>query len=163
LFGYKTEEVLGQSMSLFLAENANRLSEALDRLQLGYSVAPFEAGGLRKNGSEVRVSVRVSPVLDAASQVTGAFVIAPDIPQRKRLEDQLHRSEARFRRVFESNMVAMGCWRPDGSITEANGALLRMLGFSRQDLQAGRINLRDVTPPEYQPLEEKALTACREA
>jgi two-component system CheB/CheR fusion protein len=163
LFGYKAEEVLGQSMALFLTENATRLSEALDRLQLGYSVAPFEAGGLRKGGSEVRVSVRVSPILDAASQVTGASIIARDITERKRLEDQLHRSEARFRRVFESNMVAMGCWRPDGSITEANGALLRMLGFSREDLQARRINLRDVTPPEYQPLEEKALTACRGA
>src|SRR6185295_14018255 len=41
---------------------------------------------------------------------------------------QRTRSEARFRRVVESNVIGMLFWRDTGEITEANGAFLSMIG-----------------------------------
>jgi PAS domain S-box-containing protein len=55
---------------------------------------------------------------------------------------RLRASEAKFRRTFECNMVPMGEWTREGLIAEANDALLRLLGYDREDLHAGRIRWR---------------------
>ena len=54
----------------------------------------------------------------------------------------------------------------DGRILEANDAFLRIVGFDRQDLAAGRINWRDLTPRDWrdrdtQWLEEHKRTGVR--
>jgi PAS domain S-box-containing protein len=41
-------------------------------------------------------------------------------------------------------------------IPEANDAFLKLVGYSREDLQAGRLNWPDLTPPEYLGLDELA-------
>ena len=41
-------------------------------------------------------------------------------------------------------------------ITEANDAFLQMVGYSREDLVAGRLHGPDLTPPEYVALDELA-------
>jgi PAS domain S-box-containing protein len=44
-----------------------------------------------------------------------------------------------------------------GEILEANDAFLHMLGYSQDDLAAGRVNWRAMTPPEYASTDEVAL------
>jgi PAS domain S-box-containing protein len=51
----------------------------------------------------------------------------------------------------------MGCWHSDGLIVAKNDALVRLIGYSRKELNAGRIHMRDITPPEYRPLDQIAL------
>jgi PAS domain S-box-containing protein len=51
----------------------------------------------------------------------------------------------------------MGCWTIDGSITQANTRLLRLLGCSSDDVEARRIRWPDITPKEYGPLDARAL------
>ena len=41
-------------------------------------------------------------------------------------------------------------------VPEANDAFLDLVGYTREDLQAGRLKWPDLTPPEYLPLEELA-------
>ena len=41
-------------------------------------------------------------------------------------------------------------------IPEANDAFLDLVGYTREDLQAGRLHWPDLTPPEYLPLDELA-------
>src|SRR5437868_5639940 len=41
-------------------------------------------------------------------------------------------------------------------IPEANDAFLELVGYSREDLQAGRLHWPELTPPEYLPLDELA-------
>ena len=41
-------------------------------------------------------------------------------------------------------------------ITDANDAFLHMVGYSREDLVAGRLYWPDLTPAEYLPLDEEA-------
>ncbi|WP_447980373.1 PAS domain-containing sensor histidine kinase [Candidatus Nitrospira bockiana] len=74
-----------------------------------------------------------------------------------RSTDALKKSEARFRRTFECNMVPMGVWTRDGRITDANDALLDLVGFSRKDVEADRLRWRDITPGEYRELDDEAL------
>ena len=54
-------------------------------------------------------------------------------------EEALRESEARYRRIYESNMLGIIFWDLDGNIFEANDAFLNIAGYTRQDLQAGKI------------------------
>ncbi|MGI8500570.1 MAG: PAS domain S-box protein [Hassallia sp.] len=78
-----------------------------------------------------------------------------DISDRKR-------TEANFRRIFESNMIGMKFCTGDGEITLANQAYLNIIGYTQEDLQAGRLKLSEITPPEYQSLQEQARTEIRQ-
>ena len=57
--------------------------------------------------------------------------------------------EAKIRRLVDANIIGIFIWDFDGRIVEANDAFLRMLGFERHDLAAGRLCLTDLTPPEW--------------
>ena len=75
----------------------------------------------------------------------------------RQAEAALLHSEARFRRVVESDMLGIIFWNAAGEITGANDAFLRIVGYSRDDLHAGRVDWRNLTPPEYQARDEIAL------
>ncbi len=77
--------------------------------------------------------------------------------EREKIEGTLRASEARFRQIFESKMIGMGIWQRAGGMTDANDALLEMIGYSRADLEAGRLNWQDITPPEQRWLDEQSL------
>jgi len=49
----------------------------------------------------------------------------------------------------------------DGQITDANNKFLKMVGYTREDLEAGRINWVHMTPPEYNLADERAIAEMR--
>lgn len=85
-----------------------------------------------------------------------------ELQERKRVEDALRESESRFRRLSDSNMIGILFWDLKGRITEANDAFLEMLGYTREDLEAGRLAWDKVTRPENLSLDENAFTEMRE-
>jgi PAS domain S-box-containing protein len=69
--------------------------------------------------------------------------------ENTRLYSDLQEREAKFRRLFESNIIGIFIWDFDGHILDANDAFLRIVGYDRDDLAAGRIRWTDLTPPEW--------------
>jgi PAS domain S-box-containing protein len=67
------------------------------------------------------------------------------------------RSEARFRRLIDSNAQGVLFWNAQGEVTDANDAFLRLVNYTREDLEAGCINWVARTPPEYADLDRRAL------
>ncbi|MCC5635426.1 PAS domain S-box protein [Nostoc sp. CHAB 5844] len=98
------------------------------------------------------------PVSLPDGQLLGVGASVVDITAFKQAEQALRESEAKFRSVVESNMIGIGFWERDGRITDANDALLNMLGYSREELVSGELDWRSLTPVEYLPLDEQALT-----
>ncbi len=69
-------------------------------------------------------------------------------------------SRARFRSIFENNIIPTAIWRDDLRISEANEAFLRLTGFSGEDLLHGKLRFDDLAslngkvPPrdaDYEP------------
>jgi len=84
-------------------------------------------------------------------------ILSQDITERKRAEEALGESEKRLRMFYESGLVGMFSWHVDGRIIEVNDRYLEMVGYSREDFDAGRMKWAEMTPPEYEPLDRHAL------
>lgn len=87
-----------------------------------------------------------------------------EIQQRQQVEAEreqafraLQRSEARFRRLIESNVIGVVFSKTDGTITDANDAFLQIVGYNRADIKAGNLNWQSITPPEYAHLNQAAI------
>ncbi len=52
-------------------------------------------------------------------------------------------------------------WNLDGGVLDANDKFLEMVGYTRDDLRAGRLDWVRMTPPEYWPLDEHARDQIR--
>src|SRR5262252_3283682 len=73
------------------------------------------------------------------------------------LLSELQDREARARRLVESNIIGVFIWGRDGRIIDANDAYLRIMGYDRGDLIAGRLNWRDLTPPEWRTADDRRV------
>lgn len=68
----------------------------------------------------------------------------------------LRTSELRFRRLFEANVIGIAFSNFSGQEIEANDAFLDLIGYTREDLQAGRVHWNMMTPPEFHHLDAHA-------
>jgi PAS domain S-box-containing protein len=90
MFGYSPSEAVGKSMLiLFPKERLDEEAGILARIRRGESVDHFETVRVRKDGSKIDVSVRISPIRDSSGVIVGASKIARDITERKRGEEAL--------------------------------------------------------------------------
>jgi PAS domain S-box-containing protein len=80
-----------------------------------------------------------------------------EIEERQRIEVALRQSEAKFRRLAESNVIGVIVVDLSGPILEANDAFLALVGYTQEDLAAGRVNWRTMTPPEYLQVSQAAI------
>jgi PAS domain S-box-containing protein len=69
--------------------------------------------------------------------------------ENTRLYRDLAEREAKIRRLVDANIIGIVIWDFEGRIIEANDTFLRMLGFDRDDLVAGRVCWTDLMPPEW--------------
>src|SRR3984957_14870895 len=65
--------------------------------------------------------------------------------------------EAKIRRLVDSNIIGIFIWDFDGHILEANDAFLRIVGYDRDDLVAGRVRWTDLTPPEWRDADARLI------
>ncbi|MCY1014559.1 PAS domain S-box protein [Pyxidicoccus sp. MSG2] len=73
------------------------------------------------------------------------------------LAEQLKAGESRFHRIFESHVIGLVLSDTHGRILQANDAFLNIVGYSREDLAAGRINFLAITAPEFQAVTRRAV------
>jgi PAS domain S-box-containing protein len=98
LFGYAADEIIGTSVSVLVPEDRlHELRTVARRVNAGEGVEEHQTRGRRKDGTEVDLSLTISPIRDSMQRVTGAAVIARDITQSKRQQRQLQNLLAKER------------------------------------------------------------------
>jgi PAS domain S-box-containing protein len=149
--GYSREEVLGRSPRFLQGPKTCRAE--LDRVGAAlrqWKPVHAEVINYTKSGEEYWVEIDIVPIAEATGRFTHFVAIMRDFTERKRTED-------RFRRLVDSNAQGVMFWNTKGEITGANDAFLRLVGYNREDLEAGRINWIALTPPEYEDADRRAL------
>src|SRR5262249_50574219 len=81
--------------------------------------------------------------------------------ENARLYRDLAQREAKIRRLVDADIIGIVIWDFDGNILEANDAFLRMVGYDRADLVAGRIRWTDMTPPDWRDSDARAVREHR--
>ena len=157
MLGIDLAEAVGLSPTEFLDEEGR---EELTRSVAGHQVgrpSQVEVRYLRRDGSSFWALLETSPLLDAAGRHEGALAMVMDVSERRRAEEALRASEARFRRLWESGIILITISDTDGNILDINEAGADMLGYSRDELLAGAVRWPDLTPPEWRQAEGVAL------
>jgi PAS domain S-box-containing protein len=94
LFGYREDEVIGQSITLIIPpDRLDEEVEILRRIRQGERLEHYETVRTRKDGTAVEISLTVSPVKAADGSIIGASKIVRDITERRRLERQLREAD----------------------------------------------------------------------
>ena len=151
---FQLKEVLAR-VNTHLALQTMQRQLAAQNLLLRQEVAVREQAeaALQRAGDELekRVTQRTAELAQANEHLKSEII------ERKRMQEALHEREARIRRLIDSNIIGIFFWEVSGHISEANDAFLRIIGYARDDLLAGKIQWTNMTPPECRAADERAL------
>ncbi|MEG3911569.1 PAS domain S-box protein [Microcoleus sp. w2-18bC1] len=104
---------------------------------------------------------RVIPEFAEGNSVETVLSISRDITELKQVEDQLRKSESKFKAIVDSNMIGLIFWDLNGHIIDANAAFLNTVNYTRDELLAGKINWQEMTPPEYVRLDTEKVAELK--
>ncbi len=133
---------------------------------------PIRALGLKSIAGMLVVGINPARRLDAdyiafldlmASHITSWINNAIANTQSQHTQQALKISEERFKSFVESNVVGMLFGDIDGTVDEVNGELLRIVGYTRDDVRAGRLRWTDITPLEYFPADEAGIAEAQQS
>ncbi len=92
---------------------------------------------------------------------SGLSAYIQDVSDRKQAEAALKASQEKLRMFAESNLIGILFGDVDGGISEANDEFLRLIGYTREQLQRGQVRWIDITPPEYLALDEIGIAEAK--
>lgn len=90
------------------------------------------------------------------------YLVRRDFNQRSKAERTLRQSEARFRRIVESNILGFVFAEFSGKIIEANDAYLQIIGYTREELLSGKVDGKEITPPEYWDDDQQSIVQVQQ-
>ena len=85
----------------------------------------------------------------------------PKVPPRPAASEAHGKRDARYLHLLNCNLFGIGVGDFEGNVLDANDALLRMFGSTREDLEAGKVCWKELTAPEYCELDERMLKQLR--
>jgi PAS domain S-box-containing protein len=141
IFGYNSAEVIGRPVTILIPpDHIDEEPKILERIRRGERVDHYETVRRRKNGSEVDVSLTVSPIKDLRGKIIGASKIARDITEKRRAEERLRQSEERFRVTLASIGDAVIATDNQGRVTFLNPVAEELTGWNHQQALGLRLD-----------------------
>lgn len=123
-----------------------------------------EETGLRKDGMLTHWFVQTSPIQNARGEITAVMEMNIDITIRKRLEEKIRESEAKYRLIF--NNIPHPVFVLDGTslvILDCNDSVPAVYGFSKQDIvNTSFLNFFDASEREQSSIDIKALATMNQ-
>ncbi len=145
---------LEEAIGFFPGESRKILEDAIDRaIQKGeHYDLELELITAKGNHLYVRAIGRSTFQENRCTRLHGTF---QDITERKQAEDELRKSEAKFRSLYNNATDAIFILDMDGHVLDANDIACNRLGYEREDLV--QMNPRDFTTEYYAAKFEERL------
>ena len=156
--GYERSEVIGRKITDFYTDASRTYAQEV------IQPAFFRDGVLKdisfqfvkKNGDVIDVLLSATAERDAAGNVVRSQAVIEDVTERKRLEEDLRRSEERYRDLFENAIDPIVIVDDRQNYVDVNKRALELFGYSREELLS--MSIRDMIPPEQLPRTEDAFS-----
>jgi PAS domain S-box-containing protein len=92
IFGYSAEEAIGKPITMLMPpERFDEEPDILARIRKGERIKHYETVRRRKDGTDIHISLTVSPLRNRRKEIIGASKIARDITERYLAEERQYR------------------------------------------------------------------------
>jgi len=138
IFGHSSTEALGKNLHALITPPRYHAAHhaafpAFLKTGKGNAVGKtLDMEALRKDGSEISVQLSLSAI-HIHGEWHAVWVIR-DITEQKRVDEELRRSESRFRKYFELPLHGRSITSPKKGWMEVNDRLCEILGYSREEI-----------------------------
>ena len=101
--GYEADEIIGEHFSRFYTPEERDVIPKI-ALETAEREGRFEAEGwrVRKDGTRFWANVVIDPIRDPEGKLVGFAKVTRDLTERRAAEEELRRSEERFRLLIQS-------------------------------------------------------------
>jgi PAS domain S-box-containing protein len=131
MYGYTVDEIVGQPITLlFPPDRQEEFSAIMEKIKRGERLDHYETIRVRKDGTNLNVSVTVSPIKDAVGEIIGASAIARDISEQKRLQTELWKSKQQLEVILENIADGISVQDVDGKIVYMNEVGAKLCGYA---------------------------------
>jgi len=115
-------------------------------IETGERQKPYELELKTKKGRKIWVEVHEAPVVDEGKTIAVAGALV-DITERKKHEQQLRESEARFKALFYENSSILMLIDPKaGKIYDANNKAVQFYGYQKEELLSMNVQKLNALP-----------------
>ncbi|MEJ2185954.1 MAG: PAS domain S-box protein [Gemmatimonadota bacterium] len=123
---------------------------ALEKIEAALNGEPqlFEWVHRRGDGTLFHAEISLSSI--EWGQDVNLLAVVRDVSDRKAVEEELRRSEERYRRIVQDQTEFIVRWLPDGQRTFVNDAYCEFFGVTREECLASSIMLRIVEEDQEQ-------------
>jgi PAS domain S-box-containing protein len=133
ILGFESSEMLGQRMDDIIPEDNGATDEFWAQIRAGF-VHEVDWEARRRDGSDVWLNVRISPLTGPDGAVTGFLGVANDITARKQANLELARQGAAMQNTTDAIVITDA----DDDVVYVNPAFVQATGFSLAEIRAQR-------------------------
>lgn len=148
--GYRAEEIIGQSFSLFYPPEERATGEPEAALRSATEAGRYVQEGwrVRKDGTLFWANVAMTALRDGAGRLIGFGNVIDDISDKKAAHDAVLKSERSFRLLVQGvTDYAIFMLSPDGHITSWNSGARRIKGYTEAEILGAHFS-RFYTPED---------------
>jgi len=158
IYQHTSSEAVGQNVTLLNPEEDPLQVTMQQELKRAASEGHFGTEGwhVKKDGTRFWANVITMALRSESGDLQGYARVVRDFSERHKRDEKLRRSRERVRTVPAESTIAGVVAGEFDRIPEANDTFLDLVGYSREDLRAGRLVWPDLTPKEYVGLDEFA-------
>jgi PAS domain S-box-containing protein len=135
--GYAPHEIIGEHFSRFYTDEERAAGIPAIALHTAETEGRFEAEGwrIRKDGTRFWANVVIDPIRDPEGTLIGFAKVTRDLTERRAAEEELRRSEERFRLLIESvTDYAIYMLDPSGKVVSWNPGAQRFKGYRPEEI-----------------------------
>jgi PAS domain S-box-containing protein len=161
LFGYAEQEAVGQHISLIVpSHRRDEVDDILKGIGRGELIEQFETVRIHKDGSNVDVSLSMSPLRSAAGDIIGASKIARDVTESKQTQSALTRESEERQRIFETSQDLILVTDNAGNFIQVSPSVQKILGYDPSEM-IGRTAVDFIHPDDLDSTRQEMRAARR--